>query len=404
MVKSHIIKLYPTRSQEILLKKSCGVARYSYNWALAKWKELYTKGEKPGAYSLIKLQNSIKKKEMPFFLEVSKTAPQYAIHHLERAFKSMWRGDGKYPKFKKKGVKDSFIAVENWQAFNQSNFKIHIPRIGKIKCAENLRFYGKVNYVAVKRVADMWFAVVSVNIADIPVDKLVVGENQAIVGIDMGINAMMILSDGKVYHNPKALRSNLKSLKRLHRGLTRKNAGSSNSMKQRVRLSRKYYRVSNIRKNAIHQATSEIVKKYDTIIIETLRPRNMIKNHKLSQAIIDVSFGEITRQLTYKTEWAGKILIKADQWFASSKTCSGCGNKKEFLSTNERVFKCKNCGLEIDRDLNAAKNLAQYRPTEKSSESEACGEGSSVVVIQHSPAENQEIQILSSNIVQYCTN
>src|SRR5690242_3497568 len=117
MTKAHKIKIYPTKPQELLLIKSCGVARYSYNWALSKWKELYQAGEKPSAYKLIKLQNSIKKEQMPFFMEVSKTAPQYAIHNLESAFKKMWSGKGGYPRFKKKGIKDSFVAIENSSQF-----------------------------------------------------------------------------------------------------------------------------------------------------------------------------------------------------------------------------------------------------------------------------------------------
>lgn len=390
--KAHQIKLYPTPIQEILLKKSCGVARYSYNWALSKWKELYDKGERPSAYSLIKLQNSIKKQKMPFFLEVSKTAPQYAIHNLESAFKKMWKEGHKRPKFKKKGIKDSFVAVENSQGFKQKNYKIHIARVGKVKCSENLRFEGKVNNVTVKRVANMWFAVINIQVEDKHIEAPVVSENQATVGVDMGIKSMMVLSDGTVYENPKALRSNLKSLKRLQRGLSRKQKGSKNRYKQRMKVARKHYRIANIRKNAIHQATSEIVKKYDRIIIEDLKTVGMLKNRKLSQAIGDVSFGEIARQLAYKSQWSGKELVKADRFFASSKTCSNCGHKKEILKLSERTFRCEHCDFVCDRDVNAAKNLAKYSPTEKFSESEACGEGSSTNESLYSPSMNQELK------------
>ncbi len=192
---------------------------------------------------------------------------------------------------------------------------------------------------------------------------------------------MMVLSDGTIYENPRALRSNIKGIKRLQRGLSRKIKGSANREKQRVKLSKKYYKVSCIRKSAIHKATSEIVRKYSKITIETLKPRNMVKNHCLAQAISDVGFGEINRQLTYKAQWAGKELVKASQWFPSSKICSGCGNKKDVLKLSERTYKCDSCGLEIDRDLNAAKNLANYSPTLEFKGSKACGAPSSLSVM-----------------------
>lgn len=395
MIKAHQIRLYPTKSQEVLLRKSCGVARYSYNWALSKWKELYENGEKPSAYSLIKLQNSIKRDEMPFFLEVSKTAPQYAIHNLEKAFKRFLAGIAKFPKYKKKGVKDSFVAVENRFNFNQSDFKIHLQRIGKVKCAENLRFDGKVNYVTVKRIANMWFAVINVEIAESTNTlKQIEGENQAIIGVDLGIKSMMVLSDGTVFDNPNALKKNLKRVKRLQRKLNKKQKGSKNRRKQQVLLARLHYKISCIRSNAIHQATSSIAKKYDKIVIEDLSVKSMIKNRNLSQAISDVSFGEITSQLVYKALINNKEIVKADRFFASSKTCSCCGHKKEQLKLSERIFICEVCGFTCDRDLNAAKNLAKYSPTLRLSESEACGERSSC--FSKSLSMNQEIKPINN--------
>lgn len=387
--KAHSIKLYPTKPQEILLKKSCGVARYSYNWALTKWKELYDKGESPSAYSLIKLQNSIKKEQMPFFLEVSKNAPQYAIRHLELAYKKMWRKQGGFPRYKKKGVRDSFVSVEKSQDFKQSNYRIHLPRIGEVKCAENIRFSGKVNHVTVRRVADMWFAVVSIN--TIPDEAPKTSDNQAVVGVDLGIKSMMALSNGKVFANPLPLKSNTKRLKQHQRSLSRKQIGSNNYFKQNIRLIRLYYRISRIRANAIHEATSYVVNNFGRIVIEDLNALGMVKNHKLAQVVHDTSFGEIRRQLTYKASWKGRQLVVADRWYPSSKICSGCGHKKDKLKLSERTYTCENCGLVIDRDLNAAINLANYRPTQKACECEACGELSSVAATRFSGSLKQEI-------------
>jgi putative transposase len=395
MIKTHEIKLNPTKSQIVFLRKSCGVARFAYNWALSKWKLDYENGINNCAYTLIKHLNSIKKEEFSWMQETAKTCSQYAIHNVEKAYHNFFKRNANFPKFHKKGIHDSFVSVENSLSFKQQDYKIWIPRLGWVKCAENLRFEGKINNVVVKRVADIWFAVVNVQIEDIPIDKPITCENQAVVGIDMGIKSMMVLSDGTVYENPKALKSNLKSLKRLQRGLNRKVKGSNNRKKQITKVARKHYRISCIRKNAIHQATTEIVNKYDKIIIETLKPTNMVKNHKLAQAISDVSFGEIARQLAYKALWQGKELIKADQWFPSSKLCSCCGNKKAVLKLSERTYKCDNCGLVIDRDLNASINLANYSPTLKYKGCEACEE---VVGEIQSGSVKQELEINSINI------
>lgn len=389
--KSHVIKLYPTKTQEVFFRKSCGIARYSYNWALAKWIELRDQGVATTAYSLMKLQNSIKKDQMPFFKDVCKSTPQQAIAHMAQGFKRFFDKKSRFPRFKKKGRKDSFVSVENAQSFKQKDFKLWVPRLGWVKCAENLRFNGVGKSVTIKRIANMWFASINIEVPkSIPALKQLTGENQAIVGVDLGISNMMVCSDGTVYENPRALKSNLMGLKRLHRSMDRKLKGSKNRYKAKMRLAKKYYRVSCIRSNAIHQATTAIVKKYDKIVIETLNVEGMMKNRRLAHAVSDVSFSEISRQLTYKCAWAGKELVKADMFYPSTKTCSGCGAVRD-IKLSERVYKCGSCGLEIDRDLNAAINLANYSPTLKNKGREACGEGSSVVATQHSPSMKQEI-------------
>lgn len=377
LIKAHKIKLNPTKTQKVLMDKSFGCARHSYNWALVKWKELYLQGEKPSAYSMIKLQNKIKREEMPFYMEVTKCAVQYAIHNLESAFKKMWKEGAKYPKFKKKGKNDSYVAVENKTQFKQKDYKIRLPRIGWVKCFENLRFEGKVNNVTIKKIAGMYFAIVNVEVST-PHTSYLNSENQAIVGIDLGVKTLMTLSDGTCYENPKALEKNFKSLKRLQRRWSKKEKGSKNQEKLRIKLARKHYKIANIRLNNIHQITSEIVKKYDVIVVETLKPANMIKNRYLAKSIHEASFGKIINILNYKCTWNNKQLIKADMFYASSKICSGCGNKKQKLKLSERTYTCKCCGLILDRDLNAARNLASLGTTSKFEESEACGELSSV--------------------------
>lgn len=387
--KAHVIKLKPTKAQETFFRKSSGVARFTYNWALTKRKEDYEKGIKWRAYDLVKHLNSIKKDEFPWMLEVAKTCCQYPIHNLQSAYHKMWKEQSGWPRFKKRGVKDTFVAVQGKKQFKQSDFRIWVPRLGWVKCCENLRFKGKVNNVVIKRKADQWFAVINI---EVPTPTLKPkGENQAIVGVDFGIKSLAVLSDGTVFENPKALKSNLKSLKRLQRNLSRKQKGSNNRRKAQIRIARKYLRVANIRKNALHGVSSYVASNYDKIVIEDLNVVGMTKNRKLSQAISDVGFGELRRQLTYKALWQGKELVVADRFFASSKICSNCGKKKETLKLSERTFNCE-CGLLLDRDLNAAKNLASYSPTSKSEGREACGEGSPELAL--SPSVKQEILLI----------
>ena len=400
MHKTHKIKLYPSVGQEILLGKSCGVARFSFNWALAKWKGLYEQGEKPSAYSLVKLQNSIKREEWPWMLEVSKNCPQHAIHNVEKAWKNYFRRlkDGTIekqkkeyiqkrkskglevnknklksigkPKFKKKGGVGSFVAIENRHTFKQEGKKIKLPKIGWVKCAEDLRFEGKVNNVVVKEVAGMWFATVNIE-TETPTLKRK-GENQSIVGVDFGIKNLMTLSDGTVIENPKALESNLKKLQREQRKLSRKVYKSNNWYKQKDKVAKVHYKVSNIRSNAIHQSTSMLVKNYDVIVIEDLDVGSMKGNRRFNRLISDVGFYSMRQALEYKSEWNGNKLIIADRYFPSSQTCSACGNQRK-IHLSERIYKCE-CGHNQDRDLNAAINLANYSPTSKIGGSYASGD------------------------------
>lgn len=355
MIKAHVIKLYPNKEQEIFFKKSAGTARFAYNWALSRWNEYYEVGIKTSGYSLRKEFNSIKKEQFPWTQEVGKCATDYPILNAEKAFKKFFKDKKGYPKFKKKGIKDSFVAVENYQSFKQINRKIWIPRLGWVKCGEDLRFGGKVNSVVIKRIASNWFAVINIDVNESPINK---PDDNKIIGVDFGIKDMAVCSDGQVFINPKALKKRLKSLKRQQRSLSRKVKGSENRKKQIKKLSTLHYKVSSVRKNAIHQATRKIVDSADIIVIEDLNVLGMVKNHNLAQAIHDVSFYEFRRQLEYKAKWEGKEVVIADRFYASFKTCSCCGHKKETLKLSERTYKCEECGLVMDRDLNAAKNLA----------------------------------------------
>lgn len=394
MYKCHIIKLYPSKAQSRFFFKSCGVARFSYNWGIRMWQELYKNGQKPSSFTLNKIKNSLKPIRWPWMSEVGKFASESSIENLGVAFENFFAKKSKYPRFKKKGRGDSFVAFRGMDRFKQKIGRLWIPRLGWVKCAENLRFDGEVNKVTIKRTANLWFAVISIKTNEPPS----VCDNQAIVGVDLGIKSMAVTSDGKVFANPLALRSRLKSLKRQQRRLSKKLNGSKNQFKQRMRVARLHYRISCVRKTRLHQVTSELVKNYGTIVIENLNVAGMVKNHHLAQALSDVSFGEFRRQLEYKCQWSGVHLVVADRFFASSKICSKCGIKHFGLTLNDRTFNCPSCGFTCDRDYNAALNLANLGRTQKSWESEACGEGSSSIAISNSPSMNQEVELLNNSL------
>jgi putative transposase len=250
-------------------------------------------------------------------------------------------------------------------------YYVTLPRIGKVRMKELLRLEGRVISVTVSRVAHKWFASFNVEINHEPSNR----ENQTrVVGVDLGIKTLAVLSDGTSFENPKALRGNLKKLRRFSRSLSRKQKGSANRRKAKLKLAKLHYRISCIRKDALHKLTHYLTKNFTHIGIEDLNVSGMVKNRKLSRAISDVGFHEFRRQLEYKSDLYGYTVIVADRWFPSSKTCSSCGEVKPSLELSERVWRCAACGAEHDRDLNAAINLKNLAVT---STVTACGEKSS---------------------------
>ena len=221
----------------------------------------------------------------------------------------------------------------------------------------------KLSSVTVSREVDRWF--VSFFIKDqIVIPKLqdlnIINE-QDVVGIDLGIKELAITSDGTSFENPKAYQKYLKRLKFLQRRLSRKKKGSNNKKKAALRVARLHRKIKNIRKDATNKMTTSVVKtKPKLIVIEELRIKNMLKNHKLASSISDASFGEIKRQFEYKSIWNGINLVKAPTFYASSKFCSVCGKKHKELKLSDRTWKCDNCATEHDRDFNAAMNLKYY--------------------------------------------
>jgi putative transposase len=244
--------------------------------------------------------------------------------------------------------------------------RVKLPVIGWVAMREEVRLAGRILSVTISRQADAWYASFSIDVEYEPE----VRTDATVVGVDLGITALATLSDGtpKV-RAPKPLRRYLQKLKRLARGYSRTQRGSNNRAKAKTKLARLHRRIADIRADVLHQLTTSLTR-YATIVIEDLNVSGMLANRRLSRAIADVGFFEFRRQLEYKAAMAGSRVIIADRWFASSKICSACSVKNEALTLSERTWTCLSCGTSLDRDVNAARNLARYA---ESSPASACG-------------------------------
>lgn len=374
MLIAHKIALDPNNVQATYFAKAAGTARFAYNWALAEWGRQYeawntNNGQpKPTQAALRRLLNAIKREQFPWMLEVTKNAPQMAIIQLGEAFKNFFAGRARYPQFRKKGVNDRFSLTND--QFSIDGSRIRIPNLGWVRMRESLRFAGKVMSATLSRQADRWFVSITVDTQDL--SHLPKAENQGAVGVDLGVSALATLSTGEPpIPGPKAHTALLKRLQRLSRSLSRKEKGSQNRKKAKAKLAKLHARISNIRKDALHQLTTDLTRRFHTIGIEDLNVKGMMSNRHLARSIADMSFFEFRRQLEYKTEMRGGIVVVADRWFASSKTCSNCGDKLESLSLSVRQWTCPACGKNHDRDVNAAINLKKYAVSFTVS---ACGE------------------------------
>lgn len=359
MLIAHRIALDLNNKQSSYMARAAGAARFAYNWALAEWKRQYeawkldNRQPKPSQMSLRRQLNAIKREQFPWMMEVTKNAPQMAIIQLGQAFQNFFAGRAKYPQFRKKGVHDRFTLTND--QFRIEGKRIRIPHLGWVRMRESLRFTGKIVSATVSRVADRWFVSVTVDAVDN--SHLPKAENQGVAGVDLGISTLATLSTGETIEGPKPHKALLSRLKRLSRSLSRKQKGSSNRKKAKVKLAKLHARIACIRSNALHQLTTALTRRFHTIGIESLNVAGMTKNRRLARCVADMGFFEFRRQLQYKAAMRGGQIVLADRFYPSSKTCSCCGHQIESLPLSVRTWTCPDCGAHHDRDLNAAINL-----------------------------------------------
>ncbi len=371
MLMAHKIELKTNNKQKTYFAKASGTARRAYNWALGEWKKEYEAGGKPSEMALRRKLNSIKRQEFPWMLEVTKCAPQMAIIQLGQAFRNFFAKRAAYPTVRRKWIDDRFTLSNDQFKVNDS--RIRIPHLGWVRMRESLRFLGKIVTATISRSADRWF--VSITVETGALETSPANDNQVAVGVDLGITEFAKLSNGETIQGPRPQKRLLGRIKRLSRSLSRKQKGSHNRKKARIKLARLHKRIANIRLNAIHQLSTRLTKQFSIIGIEDLHVKGMLKNRRLSFSIADMGFYEFRRQLEYKAEKQGKTLVVADRFFASSKTCSNskCGHRLASLPLSLRQWTCPCCGALHDRDLNAAINLEKWAV---SSTVTACGASS----------------------------
>lgn len=381
--RAYKLELEPTNKQRSNLFRFAGTSRWAWNWGLADRNSRYRNNTGDDRYTTAINQNKeivrLKHSSHHWLREVSKTVPQDALRDLDKAFKNYFKGIHGFPKFKKRGVHDSFRLTSTVRIYKNGFHRrcrkaknhgcsrscsekftapcIQLPRLGKIRIKEvpDLNGTSKISSATVSRHADRWF--VSLTVTEEIDENIPEGK---CVGVDAGLTHSFITSDTMKYDNPRFLRSKLRKLRKLNKELHRRVKGSRNRARSRDRIAKLHYKITNLRSDYLHQITSYLAKSYKIVVIEDLNVRGMIKNKKLSLSIADVGWGEFRRQLQYKCDWYGSTLVVAPRFFPSSKLCSNCECVKKDLSLAMRVYNCDHCRISIDRDVNAALNLKKY--------------------------------------------
>jgi putative transposase len=382
-------ELAPNAAQRQAILQHIGAARFAYNWGLEIVKRALEKKDKiPSAPELHKMWNVWKKDNAPWWKEVSKCAPQEAFRDLEKGIKRWKAKQSRLPKFKKKK-----LIPDNSVRFTGSirifTNHVQIPRIGRIRSKEptekllKLIEEGRVKILSatISQDADRFYVIITCMVKrQEPKTKEVRSEDD-IVGVDLGLSSFAVLSDGTKIDAPKPLAKKLKLLKRRSKQFSHKQKGSNNSKKAALKLARLHRKIKNIRQDFLHKLSTRLARTKPVIVVENLNVRGLSRG-RLSRSISDAGWGTFRRMLEYKAKWYGATLIVAPKSFPSTRLCSRCGHLHGKIPLSQRILRCENCGLHIDRDLNAALNLKKYGlvhltgSTGSSPGSNACGDPS----------------------------
>lgn len=353
MFKAFKYRIYPNKSQEELIVKHIDSSRFVYNLALETKNSAFS-GSKHSfsAFDLIRQLPDLKE-QCPWLKEINSQSLQQSIRNLDTAFKSFFSGGG-FPKFKSKTrSKQSFSILQGISV--KSNLLI-IPKFKKgIKLVYHRPIEGTIKSATITVTkTGKYFVSILCDTGETTFSKPSVVKNTT-VGVDLGIKNFAITSEGEVFENPKFLRKAQNKLKYVHRKYSKH---SGKRTKQKLALL--YEKITNKRKDFLHKVSTKLIRENQTIAIETLVVKNMIKNHKLAQSIGDSSWSTFVSMLVYKAEWYGANILRIGQFAPSSKTCSVCGTINKELLLKDREWSCNNCFTVLDRDINAAVNIKAF--------------------------------------------
>lgn len=361
MEYSYRFRIYPTDEQQVLIAKTLGCCRFVYNYYLnvrsAAWK---TQQKAMGYYECSADMTKLKK-TLLWLKEVDATALQSSIRDLDTAYGNFFRGckSGKhigYPRFRsKRDTRQSFKSKAVGKNIVVGDSFIRLPKLGNVSCRVSKKVVGRILSVTTTRAPSGRYYV---SICCTDVDLLPLPKTGAVVGVDLDTKNLLVTSDGFRYKNSKSTYKAERRLRRLQRSLSRKQKGSKNRDKARQKVARLHERIHDQREAAIHEMTTDLVKKYDVICMEDLNAAGMVRNHHLAKTVEDAAFGEIRRQLVYKAGWYGKKVIFVDRFYPSSQLCSCCGYQNRLVKDlGVKGWMCPQCGVTHDRDVNAARNI-----------------------------------------------
>ncbi len=356
ILKAYKYRIYPNNSQATLLAKTFGCVRVTWNHNV----EVFNKYNKDSIEQVKPLTSTELRKKFEWMREVSAAAIQQKEIDFKSYQKSYFSKNRKgkkvgRPSFKNRDSNQSYRLPN--QKFTLNSDSIKLEKIGKVKLVLDRPVPTGCKFMSVtisKNKCNQYFAAVLVETEII--QKIKTGKS---IGLDIGIKTFLSGSDGSTVENPKFLRDSQAKLTKAQRNLSRKKKGSARRKKAKLKTARIHNNIANKRKDFIHKETTRLVTEFDFIGIEDLNVAGMVKNHKLAKSISDASFSEFYSVLSYKAAWHGKEVIKIGRFYPSSKTCSCCGWKNDELTLSDRIFKCKSCNLEIDRDHNASINILE---------------------------------------------
>lgn len=363
MLRGIKIKLYPNPEQEIYINKLLGAYRFTYNKCLAYKIEEYNKNKHNISFSELGEYLKNLKKEFKWMKESHSKVLQQSIINLLDAYKSFFKNNRGFPKFKsKKTFKQSCRFPKDAISRIEGN------RINIIKSLKNIHFkcsirdekylnknQGKIRSgtLSKSKSGNIYFSI----LIDSDVNFSKLDNLDKVIGIDLGIKDFIVSSNGDKFENIKIKRNNKKKIAKLHRELSRKKMGSQNREKSRIKLSKFYDRLNNQKEYYLHSVANKLLNENQVIVMEDLYIKGMLKNKKLSSSIQELSLFQFKEILKYKSKWQGKDIIEIDRFYPSSKLCNKCGYKKDNLTLKDRKWKCPSCHQVHNRDLNAAKNI-----------------------------------------------